>query len=60
MEDISSESLQNPVGDQLGGAAKSGKDDCRFLAGEVPLDQLPMSARVAMMEGQTNGPFGSF
>lgn len=59
MEDISSESLQNPVGDQLGGAEKSGEDDFRFLAGGVPLNQLPMAARAAMMEGQTNVPFGS-
>ena len=60
MEGISSESLQNPVGDQLGGAEKSGKDDSSFLAGEVTLNQLPMAARTAMMEGQTKVPFGSF
>lgn len=32
-EGISSESLQDPAGEQLGGVEKSVKDDSRFLAG---------------------------
>lgn len=55
MEGISSESLQDPVGDQLGGAEKSVKEDPRFLAREVPFHQLPMPAG-AGLRGRQKSP----
>lgn len=42
----------------MGEAEKSLKDDSRFLAGEVPFHQLPMTAGAGVRVGQTKVLFG--
>lgn len=42
----------------MGEAEKSLKDDSRFLAGEVPFHQLPMTAGTGVRVGRTKVVFG--